>query len=65
MDPTDPRLLKVIRGVLRRAGWVEALAFSRGVQRFRSIEEADEQREHLMKERVGRLRARRHTEGTE
>lgn len=59
MDSTDPKLYGAIRSVLATASWVEPLAFPRGVQRFRSIEDADEQREKLLTDRIRRIQATR------
>lgn len=59
-DPSDPRLLSVIRSLWHRSA---ALAghpsYQRGVRRYRSIEEANADRDRLVDERIRKIRSSR------
>jgi hypothetical protein len=59
-DPTDPSLLRRSANLLQLAHRLTApLPMPRGVTRYRSIEEADDDRRRWERERVERLRERR------
>jgi len=49
---------KRLRAILSLTRLIEPLGIPRGVHKFRSIEEANAQRDHYERERIARVRAR-------
>ncbi len=63
MDATDPALPGRIRRLWERSRRLAPLEIPRGLRKFRSIEEANAEREAWVRRRVERIRAR-HGSGT-
>lgn len=58
-DRDDPRLADAIRAVWARGARLARVQPRPGVRKFRSIEEANADREAVLAERIKRLRAER------
>lgn len=59
-DPDDPRLLAVIRSLWRRSRSLAGPPLREpGVHRYRSIEDANADRDRLLDERVRKIRSSR------
>jgi hypothetical protein len=63
LDRDDPRLLEAIRTVWNRAARLAPYEPRPGVRKYRTMEEANADREAVLARRIQRLRAARKQEG--